>query len=204
MCGSEKRPPNSFSDCSDVRNCDSRSAVAMLKAAASRQEIRDPGFLQCRNGGRGVGATLLAWATLVVVTAAFDAGDPQPADRTRTLCWAAVACGCRGRHRLSAPHRHLGGSDVADRVDLSVEHARRLTPLLRAPARRLQGWSDSEVYADVGRLRELLATVSTAALSATPVPVVWAARVQTRDARCRCAEVETRLHELAAVLTRRS
>lgn len=77
-----------------------------------RLEVFDPGFVRSRRGVRAACATVLAWATMLAVTAAFDvvdpfritlfaagaafegallAPDPQPSDRVRTLAWAAVA-----------------------------------------------------------------------------------------------------------------
>jgi hypothetical protein len=76
-----------------------------------RLEVFDPGFVRTRRGVRAVCATVLAWATMVAVTSAFDvadplritlfaagaafegallAPDPQPRDRVRTLGWASV------------------------------------------------------------------------------------------------------------------
>jgi hypothetical protein len=83
----------------------------MTAAVAERLEGVDPGFVQTRRGVRAVYATVLAWATMVVVTAVFDvadpwritlfaagaafegallAPDPQPRDRVRTLGWASI------------------------------------------------------------------------------------------------------------------
>lgn len=80
----------------------------------ARLEILDPGFVRTRRGVRAVGATVLAWATMLVVIyvfhvadpvritlfaagAAFEgallAPDPQPRDRVRTLGWAVVTSG---------------------------------------------------------------------------------------------------------------
>lgn len=77
-----------------------------------RLEVFDPGLVRSRRGVRAACATVLAWAIMVAVTAAFDvpdpmritlfaagaafegallAPDPQPSDRLRTLGWAAVA-----------------------------------------------------------------------------------------------------------------
>ncbi|HEY6577037.1 MAG TPA: FUSC family protein [Mycobacterium sp.] len=74
-------------------------------------EIVDPGLVRSRRGVRAVCATVLAWATMVAVAAAFHvedplritlfaagaafegallAPDPQPRERVRTLGWAAV------------------------------------------------------------------------------------------------------------------
>ncbi|WP_123028484.1 FUSC family protein [Mycolicibacterium stellerae] len=82
-----------------------------MSGAAARLEVFDPGLVRSRRGVRAVCATVLAWATMVAVTFAFDvadpvritlfaagaafegallAPDPQPADRIRTLGWAAV------------------------------------------------------------------------------------------------------------------
>lgn len=83
----------------------------MITRLTARLEIYDPGFVRARRGVRAVGATVLAWATMLVVTAVFDvadpvritlfaagaafegallAPDPQPRDRVRTLGWAVV------------------------------------------------------------------------------------------------------------------
>ena len=83
----------------------------MTAAVAERLEGVDPGFVRSRRGVRAVCATVLAWATMVAVTAVFDvadpvritlfaagaafegallAPDPQPRDRVRTLGWASV------------------------------------------------------------------------------------------------------------------
>jgi uncharacterized membrane protein YgaE (UPF0421/DUF939 family) len=82
-----------------------------MGSIALRLEVFDPGFVRTRRGVRAVCATVLAWATMVAVTSAFDvadplritlfaagaafegallAPDPQPRDRVRTLGWAAV------------------------------------------------------------------------------------------------------------------
>ena len=81
-------------------------AIGMTAAVAERLEGVDPGFVRSRRGVRAVCATVLAWATMVAVTAVFDvadpvritlfaagaalegallAPDPQPKDRVRTL-----------------------------------------------------------------------------------------------------------------------
>ena len=86
-------------------------AIGMTAAVAERLEVFDPGFVRTRRGVRVVCATVLAWATMVAVTSAFDvadpvritlfaagaafegallAPDPQPRDRVRTLGWASV------------------------------------------------------------------------------------------------------------------
>jgi hypothetical protein len=86
-------------------------AIGMTAAVAERLEGVDPGFVRSRRGVRAVCATVLAWATMVAVTAVFDvadpvritllaagaafegallAPDPQPIDRVRTLGWASV------------------------------------------------------------------------------------------------------------------
>lgn len=86
-------------------------AIGMTAAVAERLEVFDPGFVRTRRGVRAVCATVLAWATMVAVTSAFDvadpvritlfaagaafegalmAPDPQPRDRVRTLGWASV------------------------------------------------------------------------------------------------------------------
>ncbi|MGA5465878.1 FUSC family protein [Mycobacterium sp. NPDC050041] len=78
---------------------------------SARVEIFDPGYVRTRRGARAVGATVLAWATMVAVTSAFDvadpvritlfaagaafegallAPDPRPRDRAGTLGWAVV------------------------------------------------------------------------------------------------------------------
>ncbi|MDT5132992.1 MAG: hypothetical protein QOE41_2303, partial [Mycobacterium sp.] len=82
-----------------------------MGSIGARLEVFDPGFVRSRRGVRAVCATVLAWATMVAVTSAFDvadpvritlfaagaafegallAPDPQPKDRVRTLGWAAV------------------------------------------------------------------------------------------------------------------
>ena len=82
-----------------------------MTGVALRVEVFDPGFVRSRRGVRAVCATVLAWATMVAVTSAFDvtepvritlfaagaafegallAPDPQPRDRVRTLTWASV------------------------------------------------------------------------------------------------------------------
>jgi hypothetical protein len=86
--------------------------ISRMSAVAARLEVFDPGFVRTRRGVRAVCATVLAWATMVAVTSAFDvadplritlfaagaafegallAPDPQPRDRVRTLGWASVA-----------------------------------------------------------------------------------------------------------------
>jgi len=83
----------------------------MIGGIAARLEVIDPGLVRTRRGVRAVCAIVLAWATTVAVTAAFDvddplritlfaagaalegallAPDPQPKDRVRTIGWAAV------------------------------------------------------------------------------------------------------------------
>jgi hypothetical protein len=83
----------------------------LIGSVAGRLELVDPGFVRSRRGLRAVCATVLAWATMLAITAAFDvdeplritlfaagaafegallAPDPQPQDRLRTLGWAAV------------------------------------------------------------------------------------------------------------------
>ena len=83
----------------------------MTSGVAARLEVFDPGFVRSRRGVRAVCATVLAWATMVAVTSAFDvadpvritlfaagaafegallAPDPQGIDRVRTLGWASV------------------------------------------------------------------------------------------------------------------
>ncbi|HYJ57480.1 MAG TPA: FUSC family protein [Mycobacterium sp.] len=83
----------------------------MIGGIAARLESTDPGLVRTRRGVRAVCAIVLAWATTVAVTAAFDvddpsritlfaagaafegallAPDPQPKDRVRTIGWAAV------------------------------------------------------------------------------------------------------------------
>ncbi|MDT5109394.1 MAG: hypothetical protein QOE20_1284 [Mycobacterium sp.] len=83
----------------------------MIGSVAGRLELVDPGFVRSRRGLRAVCATVLAWATMLAMTAAFDvdaplritlfaagaafegallAPDPQPKDRLRTLGLAAV------------------------------------------------------------------------------------------------------------------
>lgn len=83
----------------------------MTSGLAARLEVVDPGFVRTRRGARAACATVLAWATMVAVTSAFDvtdpfritlfaagaafegallAPDPQPIDRVRTLGWASV------------------------------------------------------------------------------------------------------------------
>jgi len=90
---------------------DEEAVVSVIGGVAARLEIVDPGFVRTRRGARAVGATVLAWATMVAVTYAFDvaepfritlfaagaafegallAPDPQPRDRVRTLGWASV------------------------------------------------------------------------------------------------------------------
>ena len=85
--------------------------ISAMSGAAARLEVFDPGFVRSRRGVRAVCATVLAWATMVAVTSAFDvtdpvritlfaagaafegallAPDPQPMDRVRTLGWASV------------------------------------------------------------------------------------------------------------------
>lgn len=83
----------------------------MSGGIADRLEIVDPGLVRTRRGVRAVCATVLAWATMVAVTSAFEvvdpiritlfaagaafegallAPDPQPKDRLRTLGWASA------------------------------------------------------------------------------------------------------------------
>lgn len=85
----------------------------MIGGIAARLEVIDPGAVRTRRGVRAAGATVLAWATMLAVTAAFDvadplritlfaagaafegallAPDPLPRDRLRTLGWATLAC----------------------------------------------------------------------------------------------------------------
>jgi hypothetical protein len=99
----------------------------MTSGVAARLEIFDPGFVRPRRGVRAVCATVLAWATMVAVTSAFDvaepvritlfaagaafegallAPDPQPRDRLRTLGWAGPSQGSpllRRSHSPAAP-----------------------------------------------------------------------------------------------------
>ena len=91
----------------------------------ARLEILDPGFVRTRRGVRAVGATVLAWATMLVVIygfhvadplritlfaagAAFEgallAPDPQPRDRVRTLGWAVSGLGGGGRRDRCSSH----------------------------------------------------------------------------------------------------
>jgi hypothetical protein len=90
---------------------DEGGVISVVNGLAARLEVFDPGFVRTRRGARAVGATVLAWATMVAVTYAFDvaepfritlfaagaafegallAPDPQPRDRVRTLGWASV------------------------------------------------------------------------------------------------------------------
>ncbi len=85
----------------------------MIGGIAARLEVIDPGAVRTRRGVRAACATVLAWATMLAVTVAFDvadplritlfaagaafegallARDPQPRDRLRTLGWATLAC----------------------------------------------------------------------------------------------------------------
>jgi uncharacterized membrane protein YgaE (UPF0421/DUF939 family) len=94
-----------------VRIVDEVAVISVTSGVAARQEVFDPGFVRTRRGVRAVCATVLAWATMVAVTSAFDvadplritlfaagaafegallAPDPQPRDRVRTLGWASV------------------------------------------------------------------------------------------------------------------
>jgi hypothetical protein len=94
-----------------LRIVDEAAAISVTSGVAARLEVFDPGFVRTRRGVRAVCATVLAWATMVAVTSAFDvanplritlfaagaafegallAPDPQPRDRVRTLGWAAV------------------------------------------------------------------------------------------------------------------
>ncbi len=92
-----------------VRMVDEGAVISVMSGVAARLEVFDPGFVRSRRGVRAVCATVLAWATMVVVTsdvtdpvritlfaagAAFEgallAPDPQPRDRVRTLGWASV------------------------------------------------------------------------------------------------------------------
>lgn len=87
--------------------------MSMIGGLAERLEVVDPGFVRTRRGTRAVCATVSAWATMAVVTTAFDvsdplritlfaagaafegallAPDPRPADRVRTLGWAVMVC----------------------------------------------------------------------------------------------------------------
>jgi uncharacterized membrane protein YgaE (UPF0421/DUF939 family) len=90
---------------------DEEAVVSVIGGVAARLEVVDPGFVRTRRGVRAVGATVLAWATMLAVTYASDvaepfritlfaagaafegallAPDPQPRDRVRTLGWASV------------------------------------------------------------------------------------------------------------------
>ena len=51
-------------------------AIGMTAAVAERLEGVDPGFVRTGRGVRAVCASVLAWATMVVVTAVFDVADP--------------------------------------------------------------------------------------------------------------------------------
>jgi hypothetical protein len=94
-----------------VRIVDGVAAISVVSGVAARLEVFDPGFVRSRRGVRAVCATVLAWATMLAVTSAFDvadpfritlfaagaafegallAPDPQPRDRVRTLGWASV------------------------------------------------------------------------------------------------------------------
>ena len=94
-----------------VRIVDEVAVISVTSGVAARLEVFDPGFVRTRRGVRAVCATVLAWATMVAVTSAFDvadpvritlfaagaafegallAPDPQPRDRVRTLGWASV------------------------------------------------------------------------------------------------------------------
>ena len=94
-----------------VRIVDEAAVISVTSGVAARLEVFDPGFVRTRRGVRAVCATVLAWATMVAVTSAFDvadpvritlfaagaafegallAPDPQPRDRVRTLGWASV------------------------------------------------------------------------------------------------------------------
>jgi hypothetical protein len=48
----------------------------VIRGVAARLEVFDPGFVRSRRGVRAVCATVLAWATMVAVTSAFDLADP--------------------------------------------------------------------------------------------------------------------------------
>jgi uncharacterized membrane protein YgaE (UPF0421/DUF939 family) len=90
---------------------DEGGVISVVNGSAARLEVFDPGFVRTRRGARAVCATVLAWATMLAVTSAFDvadpfritlfaagaafegallAPDPQPRDRVRTLGWASV------------------------------------------------------------------------------------------------------------------
>lgn len=94
-----------------VRMVDEGAVISVMSGVAARLEMFDPGFVRSRRGVRAVCATVLAWATMVAVTSAFDvadpvritlfaagaafegallAPDPHPRDRVRTLGWAAA------------------------------------------------------------------------------------------------------------------
>ena len=94
-----------------VRVVDEDAVISVTSGVAARLEVFDPGFVRSRRGVRAVCATVLAWATMVAVTSAFDvadpvritlfaagaafegallAPDPHPRDRVRTLGWASV------------------------------------------------------------------------------------------------------------------
>jgi hypothetical protein len=85
---------------------DEVAVISETSGVAACLEVVDPGFVRSRRGVRAVCATVLAWATMLAVTSAFDvadplritlfaagaafegallAPDPQPRDRVRTL-----------------------------------------------------------------------------------------------------------------------
>ena len=104
---------------------------------------------------RAVCATVLAWATMVAVTSAFDvtdpvritlfaagaafegallAPDPQPRDRVRTLGWAAVVAAAAVVVTVAAhPERGMGGSGTACPADVFVVRAAVLESAGREP-----------------------------------------------------------------------
>jgi hypothetical protein len=94
-----------------IDELDEDVVISVMGSIAAHLEVFDPGLVRTRRGVRAVCATVLAWATMVAVTSAFDvadplritlfaagaafegallAPDPQPRDRVRTLGWAAV------------------------------------------------------------------------------------------------------------------
>ena len=59
-----------------MRIVDEVAVISVTSGVAARLEVVDRGFVRSRRGVRAVCATVLAWATMVAVTSAFDVADP--------------------------------------------------------------------------------------------------------------------------------